>query len=89
MSVLYIVILSANVLGQSFHKRPSEGLRRSLNQPTQESGGKTLPLLVAKSFLAFFSSAKGGGEAAERLWGATLPPAGHRNENGASPEENP
>ena len=48
-----------------------------------------MPLFVAKSFLSFFQARRAGGETAERFCGATLPPAGHRNYNGANPEENP
>ena len=59
----FIVILTGNVLDQSVHKGPSERLRCSLNQITgRKTEKKNPPLFASKSFAAFFSRAKGGGE---------------------------
>ena len=83
----FIVILSVNGFVQSFHKGLSEGLRCSLNQPTGASREKYTTLFLQKASLRFFNG-EGRGRNRMSILGATLPPAGYRNPNAASPEEN-
>ena len=94
VSLYYVVgFLSVSGSGESSHNGFSEGLRRSLNQPTGTSGGKqnkTKPAVSCgqKLPVILLKREGGGKKPARRHCGATLPPAGYRNQNAASPEEN-
>ena len=55
------------MIGQSFHKRPSEGLRCSLKQPSSAGKEKYTLLLVSKGLVAFFQRRRAG----EKRDGAT------------------
>ena len=83
----FIAILSVNGFGQSVPKGLAEVFSCSLNQAKCSSEERNPALITAKGFQTFFQERRAGEKQDEQLRGATLPPAGLRNQNAQAPKK--